>query len=183
MTWLFDQTGFEPEATGQMSDVDTLLRVDYLLVKLGHRGINRQEAIMLVGSDTATPAQSTPTAASSPADRTGRFESINTALLNRRADLVRERASLLSNMEINGSVDAGDDAADLGTKAFVREQELVIAKGIQARIEQVDRALERLSAGRYGRCERCSQEIPVARLAAFPSATQCVRCKSLEERR
>ncbi|HEY0535170.1 MAG TPA: TraR/DksA C4-type zinc finger protein, partial [Actinoplanes sp.] len=31
--------------------------------------------------------------------------------------------------------------------------------------------------------ERCGNAIPVERLAAFPSATLCVSCKQLEERR
>ena len=47
----------------------------------------------------------------------------------------------------------------------------------------LERALERLDEGSYGWCERCGNPIPVERLAAFPSATLCVTCKQLEERR
>ena len=47
----------------------------------------------------------------------------------------------------------------------------------------MERALERLDGGGYGWCERCGNPIPVERLAAFPSATLCVTCKQLEERR
>jgi DnaK suppressor protein len=47
----------------------------------------------------------------------------------------------------------------------------------------VDRAIDRLGEGNYGWCERCGNPIPVERLAAFPSATLCVSCKQLEERR
>nr|WP_279581957.1 hypothetical protein [Fodinicola feengrottensis] len=36
---------------------------------------------------------------------------------------------------------AGDDQADAGSKAFEREQELSLARGIQARLDQVERAL------------------------------------------
>lgn len=138
---------------------------------------------MLVEPETrasVAAAQSTPRSHASSGART---ESIRSALLSQHADLKNEQAALLSRMEINNSVDAGDDAADLGTKAFAREQELVIVSGIQSRIAQVERALAQLESGRYGWCERCAEEIPVARLAAFPSATQCVRCKELEERR
>ena len=42
---------------------------------------------------------------------------------------------------------------------------------------------EGLDDGQYGWCERCGNAIPVERLAAFPSATLCVTCKQLEERR
>jgi DnaK suppressor protein len=78
---------------------------------------------------------------------------------------------------------AGDDQADTGTKTFEREQEISLANNILERITQVERALERLDEGSYGWCERCGNAIPVERLAAFPSATLCVSCKQLEERR
>ena len=48
---------------------------------------------------------------------------------------------------------------------------------------QVERALERLDDGTYGRCENCGNPIPKARLQAFPRATLCVTCKQREERR
>jgi RNA polymerase-binding protein DksA len=78
---------------------------------------------------------------------------------------------------------AGDDQADTGTKTFEREQEISLANNILERINQVERALERLEEGNYGWCEKCGTAIPVERLAAFPSATLCVSCKQLEERR
>jgi len=78
---------------------------------------------------------------------------------------------------------AGDDQADTGTKTFEREQEISLANSILERVTQVERALERLDEGGYGWCERCGNPIPVERLAAFPSATLCVTCKQLEERR
>jgi DnaK suppressor protein len=78
---------------------------------------------------------------------------------------------------------AGDDQADTGTKTFEREQEISLANGIRDRVTQVERALERLDDGHYGYCERCGNPIPAGRLAAFPSATLCVACKQLEERR
>jgi DnaK suppressor protein len=78
---------------------------------------------------------------------------------------------------------AGDDQADTGSKTFEREQEISLANSILERSNQVERALERLDEGHYGWCERCGSPIPVERLAAFPSATLCVACKQLEERR
>jgi DnaK suppressor protein len=112
-----------------------------------------------------------------------REDRIRAALLERRAELAAEQRKSLADLEVNGGVDAGDDAADLGNKAFAREQDLLMVSGIQERIDQVERALEQFSRGKYGWCERCTEEIPVARLAAFPAATLCVRCKQLEERR
>jgi DnaK suppressor protein len=120
-----------------------------------------------------------------PSGHDGRHDSISAALSERLADLRAEHAEVIGEIATDHAAvaDAGDDAIDLGTKTFAREQELALALSIRERIGQVERALERLATGGYGQCEGCSGEIPVARLAAFPAATQCVACKQREERR
>lgn len=48
----------------------------------------------------------------------------------------------------------------------------------------IDRALERIDAGGYGRCLRCGGEISAARLEARPAAELCIGCaRAAEERR
>lgn len=112
-----------------------------------------------------------------------RSSDLRSALGARHQELAAEYADAVAEMTMAGVVDAGDDVADLGTKAFSRDQEFALALSIRARMDQVERAMERLDEGTYGRCERCAEDIPVARLTAFPSVTSCVRCKSLSERR
>lgn len=112
-----------------------------------------------------------------------RTQDIRAALLARREELAAEYSTAVAEMALAGVVDSGDDVADLGTKAFNREQEFALAVSIRNRMDQVERALERLDAGHYGTCEGCGGEIPVARLAAFPSVTLCVACKSRREAR
>lgn len=118
---------------------------------------------------------------------TAETEQIRDALTARRNDLRTEYDQTLAEiaeLQRDRLTDsAGDDQADTGTKTFEREQEISLANGILERINQVERALERLDEGNYGWCERCGNAIPVERLAAFPSATLCVTCKQLEERR
>lgn len=48
--------------------------------------------------------------------------------------------------------------------------------GARREIEEIDAALARLAAGRFGRCAGCGKAIPVARLRARPIATTCVAC-------
>lgn len=114
-------------------------------------------------------------------------EKIRQALSGRRDELRTEYDQTLvdiTELQRDRLTDsAGDDQADTGTKTFEREQEITLANNILERINQVERALERLDEGSYGWCERCGNPIPVERLAAFPSATLCVTCKQLEERR
>lgn len=114
-------------------------------------------------------------------------EKIRTALAARLDELRGEYDHTLSEiteLQRDRFTDsAGDDQADTGTKTFEREQEISLANSILERIAQVERALERLDEGGYGWCERCGNPIPAERLAAFPSATLCVSCKQLQERR
>ena len=112
---------------------------------------------------------------------------IHDALVERRDELQAEYDQTLTEItELQRerlTDSAGDDQADTGTKTFEREQEITLANNLLERITQVERAIDRLGAGNYGWCERCGNAIPVERLAAFPSATLCVSCKQLEERR
>jgi RNA polymerase-binding protein DksA len=127
----------------------------------------------------AKPARGTRTAAET--------ETIRVALTERRDELRSEHDQTLveiAELQQHRLTDsAGDDQADTGTKTGEREQEITIANNLLERITQVERALERLDEGGYGWCEKCGNPIPVERLAAFPSATLCVTCKQLEERR
>ena len=147
-------------------------------------------------TDTATrvpaaPRTSGKTATKVAPPRAERSEAetqkIKVALNERLVELRTEYDSTLSEiteLQRDRLTDsAGDDQADTGTKTFEREQEITLANNILERVTQVERALERLEEGGYGWCERCGNPIPVERLAAFPSATLCVSCKQLEERR
>ncbi|WP_345627366.1 TraR/DksA family transcriptional regulator [Rugosimonospora acidiphila] len=78
---------------------------------------------------------------------------------------------------------AGDDEIDSGTKASERERALSLIHSIGERRRQVEYALVRLRDGGYGWCEGCGSAIAVERLAVFPSATSCVACQQLAERR
>lgn len=80
-------------------------------------------------------------------------------------------------------IDAGDDSADVGAKAYEREHELALTYNARELLAQSERALARIDAGTYGACESCGEPIGKARLQAFPRATLCVRCKQREERR
>jgi DnaK suppressor protein len=50
-------------------------------------------------------------------------------------------------------------------------------------IKKVDESIARIDAGEYGYCDNCGVEIGLKRLEARPTATLCIDCKELEERR
>ncbi|HET9516230.1 MAG TPA: TraR/DksA C4-type zinc finger protein [Actinoplanes sp.] len=139
---------------------------------------------MVKATDTRSASRAKAAAGSRSAAET---EKIRAALVKRHDELQAEYDQTLSEiteLQRDRLTDsAGDDQADTGTKTFEREQEITLANNLLERITQVQRAIERLSEGHYGGCEKCGNAIPVERLAAFPSATLCVTCKQLEERR
>ncbi len=137
----------------------------------------------------ATDTKSAPTAkaATKRSRSAAETKKIEAALIERRDELQAEYDQTLAEItELQRerlTDSAGDDQADTGTKTFEREQEISLANNLLERINQVERAIERVGQGNYGWCEKCGNAIPVERLAAFPSATLCVSCKQLEERR
>jgi DnaK suppressor protein len=50
-------------------------------------------------------------------------------------------------------------------------------------IKKIDESLARIESGDYGFCDSCGVEIGLKRLEARPTATMCIDCKELEERR
>ncbi|RTL57906.1 MAG: RNA polymerase-binding protein DksA [Rhodocyclaceae bacterium] len=50
-------------------------------------------------------------------------------------------------------------------------------------IKKIDESIAAIDGGDYGYCESCGVEIGLKRLEARPTATLCIDCKELEERR
>jgi len=68
----------------------------------------------------------------------------------------------------------------LGMASLTHDDEVVAAVvDTRARqLEEIDRALADMDAGRYGICRECSEEIAKARLKILPFATRCVACQA-----
>jgi DnaK suppressor protein len=104
------------------------------------------------------------------------------ALLQAERQEVLERLTALER-DFNGIVEAAgqanaDDEHDPegATIAFERQHIAALLSQARDQLNQVEAAIERLDAGRYGQCERCGQPIGAARLAARPTATTCIDC-------
>lgn len=99
-----------------------------------------------------------------------------------RAEIDRAESDIANRLG-DAVIDAGDDQADVGAKAYEREHELALTYNARELLAQAERALARIDDGTYGSCESCGEPIGKARLQAFPRATLCVSCKQREERR
>ena len=93
------------------------------------------------------------------------------------AALKAEADQLAAEME-PGDVQFDEESGEGDSIGMERERDLQLAGQARATIEEIDRALVKITNGTYGICERCNQPIPKARLKALPYAAQCVACKS-----
>lgn len=109
-------------------------------------------------------------------------DQLATEAIELQAEIDRAESDIANRLG-DAIIDAGDDSADVGAKAYEREHELALTYNARELLAQSERALARIDAGTYGSCESCGQPIGKARLQAFPRATLCVRCKQREERR
>jgi DnaK suppressor protein len=87
-------------------------------------------------------------------------------------------------VEANALVAVDDEHDPEGSStAFERAHVGSLLARARDHLDDLDRALERLEHGGYGRCERCGEPIPAARLEARPAAATCVRCAAAGPRR
>ena len=106
---------------------------------------------------------STSSAAESHADNAARLAAEVTASSTRLAQLEAEYQVLL---------------ADPGTNQEDRDTVRQLVEEARQVFQSAEAALDRISSGTYGRCERCGGQIDAERLAALPDTTTCITCQS-----
>src|SRR5262245_2574203 len=106
-----------------------------------------------------------------------------------KGDLELTRDALSSSIqESMDSTRDADQRRDMfkdpyGSASLTHDDE-VAAAVVERRARQLDevnRALEDIDAGRYGVCRDCGGDIPPARLKVMPFATRCVACQTSHE--
>jgi DnaK suppressor protein len=70
------------------------------------------------------------------------------------------------------------DGSEIDTR---QEIELAVIQMKSEMLRQIASALRRLSAGQYGFCLECEEEISEVRLKAVPFAQRCVECERARE--
>ena len=111
----------------------------------------------------------------------GDSSELQARLVEARARTVAQVAAL--SREFDGLVEANalvatDDEHDPegSSTAFERAHVVSLLDAAREHVAEFDRALERLAAGEYGRCEVCGAAIPAERLEIRPATSMCVHC-------
>ena len=66
--------------------------------------------------------------------------------------------------------------ADGASTTYDREIDYSLEENAEQVLGEIDRALQRMDEGTYGRCVNCGKEIAVERLEAIPYAELCIDC-------
>lgn len=99
------------------------------------------------------------------------------ARLESRRHALSERLGLVTPSTEIATGDLVDQAATHGERLILYASR----EHLLSHLREIEEALERISGGRYGLCLGCNQQIVAARLAVFPEAALCVRCKEQTE--
>ena len=96
------------------------------------------------------------------------------------AKLEQERRDTIEKLEhlrmdLRNSAERSADETD--TDAYEREKTLALAQTLERKLASIERAIELVRKGTYGRCENCGNRIDPARLEILPQATLCLKCQ------
>jgi DnaK suppressor protein len=96
-----------------------------------------------------------------------------------RESLEGERTQLRAQLhELDAASDDSlsfdENFADSGQVAAEQGEAMELANRLRDQLSDVQRALDKLDAGTYGRCEICGDSIDDARLEAMPATRYCI---------
>jgi DnaK suppressor protein len=100
-------------------------------------------------------------------------------LLIKRRDALRR--ALAGDLSLLKSLESSGDVVDVALDAVQDEISSKLAEVESRELANIEVALERMRAGKYGLCEICNGKIPLARLNALPYATSCIECQRASE--
>ena len=105
-----------------------------------------------------------------------------------RKILLEQRSQILSRARqmLTGEVYVDSDDFPDSLDTAVSESSLALTGRMRERerglLNKVEKSLEKIERGDYGKCESCGEEIGLERLRARPVADFCIDCKDERER-
>lgn len=106
-----------------------------------------------------------------------KFEKIKRILLKQKQNVEEE----LKRVEKEDPLyaDALAETSESGTASWIADvhsKALAVKENLLQMLDWTKHSLANLNSGKYGKCEKCGQDIEIKRLEAMPTATLCVSC-------
>jgi DnaK suppressor protein len=98
-------------------------------------------------------------------------------LLEMKSELERVRGGLRDDEQFRAGEEEDfteHDSGDMSQSLFTREVDATVERQVERRLENVERALQKMEEGTYGLSDESGEPIPRGRLEAVPEATRTV---------
>ena len=111
------------------------------------------------------------------------LEKIKNNLLARKEQIEKDLASFASeDKHVKDNYrsefpDYGDKEDENAGEIAQYTDNLSIEYSLEKTLRDINKALDRIKKGTYGKCTYCGKEIPESRLLARPASSACVECK------
>jgi DnaK suppressor protein len=107
------------------------------------------------------------------------------SLRDTKAELTGLKEGLVEDDQDRGEDQAYEtsDAGDLGREMHTRQLDETVGGQVDSRLENVERALQKIEEGSYGICDDTGEEIPKGRLEAVPEAVTTVEAQQRRDER
>lgn len=99
----------------------------------------------------------------------------------RRTQLAELNNEFDASLRRNGGVHPGDPTADDASSHALSQVTQQVSAGAFRALADIERALSRMRAGKYGHCCACGGDISLAVLMAIPQTTLCLSCRRVIE--
>jgi DnaK suppressor protein len=106
------------------------------------------------------------------------IKKLNKQLLEEKAKIEAEMKKL-KVFDMGDDTDHGEEEAD-ETEEFLTNENISLV--LKKRLENIDKALEKIDNGVYGYCEKCKKEILMGLLKIDPESRLCADCKRNEQK-
>lgn len=106
--------------------------------------------------------------------------------LKREKDRIGGNLSSLKSQDPFSDPDRLNDnaASDTDAKEEISHERMeALEKELRVHTEEIEKALDRIKKGTYGKCMSCRMLIDTDRLAIRPTALYCVECEKKRERK
>ena len=107
----------------------------------------------------------------------GFIEQQKQRLLDLKSELERVRGGLQEDERFRAEEEEDftqHDSGDMSQSLFTREVDATVERQVERRLENVERALQKIEEGTYGLSDESGEPIPRGRLEAVPEATRTV---------
>ena len=93
--------------------------------------------------------------------------------------------SARKTMEEESNFDTDDlpDEIDQASSEYAQSMAFRLLDREKLLLAKINKAVQRITDGTFGLCERCEEPISLKRLEARPVTTLCIRCKEEQEKK